>query len=708
MSQRRKGQTGRPAAASAIAPAHGAGAVNGALEAPTPGRWLLVCLLLAVATGASLLLVLERLGGVSLPGCGLDAACGRATRSAWGTLPVVGWPTSFLGLSWFGALLVAWIATRGRFGAWLRPLLWVSAFASAVLVGAMVVGGYLCPYCLAVHAANLLLVGLLLLRPGWLGASPPWTAPSAAVVAVAAASIGASLTAVDASRRALARADSESRLSSSLDAVIARADVMRDGASLVAPVEPISTSPAPHAAHADTPTAPAPAAPPGLGNDRGDPSSTPRTAGARGSTGSATGTTPVSPVRAAAPSAGFTGRYRMGPESAAIRIVIFSDYQCPECRLIEEQARRLAEQFDTVSLSHKHFPFCIDCNVAARRNSFNPHPNACWAARAAEAAGILGGNEGFWRMHDWLFANKGAFTDGSLRNELPRLGFDRGAFLELMQSPETLALVEQDVEEGLALGLRQTPMIFINGVELRGASTPADFTRAVQTLVVRNLPPATAANDRPPMALEKHINDWVAQPAQVLPRRDYEAVLGPRSARVSIVVWGDYEEPFTAELDQRVRALVEHASDVRYEFRNYPIDQACNSQSPRTLHPNACEASRAAMTALVLNGEDAFWTMHEWILDHQASLTRESLLDAAADMGFNPESFANAMDSPVVTNAIRADTDAAKALGLRGVPFVFIDNQQVPVWRLEGEPLIERLVEEARKPKAQRGSAGAS
>jgi len=43
----------------------------------------------------------------------------------------------------------------------------------------------------------------------------------------------------------------------------------------------------------------------------------------------------------------FTGRYRLGPERAAMRLVLFTDYQCPDCARIErEAAGLLAERGD--------------------------------------------------------------------------------------------------------------------------------------------------------------------------------------------------------------------------------------------------------------------------------------------------------------------------------------------------------------------------
>src|SRR6185295_4441596 len=78
----------------------------------------------------------------------------------------------------------------------------------------------------------------------------------------------------------------------------------------------------------------------------------------------------------------FTGRYRMGPEVAPIRVVMFTGYQCPDCRKMEPQVEELLKTRKDVSISIKHFPFCPDCN----RHTPMMQPNGCWAARAAEAA----------------------------------------------------------------------------------------------------------------------------------------------------------------------------------------------------------------------------------------------------------------------------------------------------------------------------------
>ncbi len=120
------------------------------------------------------------------------------------------------------------------------------------------------------------------------------------------------------------------------------------------------------------------------------------------------------------------GRYLLGPQTARVHVTIVSDYQCPSCRAIESQLRAMTAGRDDVSISVRHFPLCSDCNEYVNKS---PHPNACRAALAAEAAGIVGGASAFWRTSDWLFQRRGEFTDEELRQFVPTIGLAPRRFL---------------------------------------------------------------------------------------------------------------------------------------------------------------------------------------------------------------------------------------------------------------------------------------
>jgi protein-disulfide isomerase len=165
------------------------------------------------------------------------------------------------------------------------------------------------------------------------------------------------------------------------------------------------------------------------------------------------------------------GRYHLGSTTVKVHVVVVSDYQCPSCRTIDAQLRAMAAGREDISISARHFPFCTDCNEHVDKTR---HPNACRAALAAEAAGIVGGADAFWRMHDWLFERRGDFTDDELRAQAVEIGLDVHTFLAAFDSEKTLAVVRQDATEADAAGLRFTPMVFINGkpVDL-GVNQPA-------------------------------------------------------------------------------------------------------------------------------------------------------------------------------------------------------------------------------------------
>lgn len=388
---------------------------------------------------------------------------------------------------------------------------------------------------------------------------------------------------------------------------------------------------------------------------------------------------------------GFVGRHPQGPERAAIRLVLFTDYQCDDCRRIEGEALELLRERADLSLSLKHFPLCKDCNRAAREQGVNLHPNACWAARAAEAAGMVAGGEAFWAFSAWLFARKGAFVEGELRDALASMGLGAGAFLEAMHGPETLARVQADVDEALALGIQTTPMVFLNGVELRGWRAPSALRRAVEALAARAPTPGTSEADRPPGALEKGLDDWRLEPVVSLPARAGEEA---RPGTLEIVLWSDYLEPSTRELDRRIRALLPGHPGVRYAFRNYPLEPDCNSGAPR-VYAGSCLVARAAEAARRLLDPQAFARFHAWLMEARRPIDEARLREGARGVGLDGDLLLATLAEAGVLAAVRADADAARRLGIHSIPFLFLGGRRVARWKVEGGDLLERLLETA-------------
>lgn len=388
------------------------------------------------------------------------------------------------------------------------------------------------------------------------------------------------------------------------------------------------------------------------------------------------------PSNALAP---FTGRYAVGPADAAVRVVVFSDFACAECRRIDGEVRAAAATLPNVSRAIRHFPFCRDCNPHVPRTL---HPDSCRAAAIAEAAGELHGPVGFDTMAAWLFERSGRADEDALDTKLRELRWDADVFRAVMAKPDTLARIRADADEALRLGLNQTPMIFVNGIEVRGWSTPGAVASALRAASAAP-PPDTA----PATADQKILGDWRAEAVRPAAADGATHTLGPGDAPVQIVLFGDYQEPNSAAADRACRELVQSRGDVRYIFRHFPADRGCNQAVPRTLHPMSCKMSATAEAFAAVGGPDAFWAAHAWLFENQLAFADAGVRELARTLGLEPAAVLAARDASPA--AVAADTAAGRSLGVSALPTIYINGKRLARWRLEGHNILADAVQEA-------------
>jgi predicted DsbA family dithiol-disulfide isomerase len=345
-----------------------------------------------------------------------------------------------------------------------------------------------------------------------------------------------------------------------------------------------------------------------------------------------------------------------------------------------------------VSVAFRHFPMNKDCNPSITTTL---HSNACWAARAAEAAAILRGEDGFWQMHRWLFENRGRFEDKTLPPVLQSMGYDVKQFIDVMSSEETLRRVQEDCADARWLGLHYTPMVFINGVELKGVFTPGAVSRAVELLAAKNPPVMGCELDDPVPASEKYVADWRDQSVRSLPPSPKSWPLGPDDARLQVVAWGDLQEPNTARVDQLIRKFIAGRTDARYEFRHYPINMTCNPYTQVDRFPKSCIAHKAVIAAGLLGGSDGYWRMQEWLTTNREIVEEARVRQIAPTMGLDAEKLAQLMESDDVARLLTQDAATGRAVNLSAVPTVYINGKFVPRWLREGESVLERIMTEA-------------
>jgi protein-disulfide isomerase len=147
-----------------------------------------------------------------------------------------------------------------------------------------------------------------------------------------------------------------------------------------------------------------------------------------------------------------------------VNIVIFSDFECPSCqRFAEGFEKQIVPLFtQPVSVTFKHYPLDQACNQFASRTL---HAHACQAARWAEAARITGGNDAFWRAHDFLFAHREDLATGQLSVEqfAEALGFDAAAITQQAERIAVTSRITEDVAAARGANVIGTPAVFVEG-----------------------------------------------------------------------------------------------------------------------------------------------------------------------------------------------------------------------------------------------------
>lgn len=145
---------------------------------------------------------------------------------------------------------------------------------------------------------------------------------------------------------------------------------------------------------------------------------------------------------------------QLGQENAAVTIVEFSDYQCPFCqRLVNDAVAQIKTNYinnGKVKLYFRDFPLSF-------------HANALPAANAARCANEQGK---FWEMHDKLFQMQTTWSSisdakGLFVGYATELGLNNATFEACYSANKYTSAITADENEGQRYGVQGTPGTFL-------------------------------------------------------------------------------------------------------------------------------------------------------------------------------------------------------------------------------------------------------
>jgi protein-disulfide isomerase len=157
-----------------------------------------------------------------------------------------------------------------------------------------------------------------------------------------------------------------------------------------------------------------------------------------------------------------------GAKDAKVVIHMFSDFQCPFCARVEDTVKEILDTYGN------------DVKVVWRDKPLPFHKEAPLAAQAAAEAFAQLGNDGFWKMHDKLFANQKAIGRQDLEKYAQEIGLDMDKFKKALDSSTHKAAIDAEVAFSDKIGIKGTPGFVVGNYYLSGAQPFAKFKKLIE------------------------------------------------------------------------------------------------------------------------------------------------------------------------------------------------------------------------------------
>jgi protein-disulfide isomerase len=154
----------------------------------------------------------------------------------------------------------------------------------------------------------------------------------------------------------------------------------------------------------------------------------------------------------------------------------------------------------------------------------------------------------------------------------------------------------------------------------------------------------------------------------LVPDEATDHILGPASAPVTLIEYGDFECPSCRQAYPAVKIMLAHFGDkVRFVFRHFPL---------REVHPHAELAAEAAEAA---GAQHKFWDYYDLLFAHQQHIGQKDLTTYAAQLDLDMPRFGYEMQDNVYLQRVQEQIATAQRLGVRSTPAFYVNGQYTDV-----------------------------
>jgi protein-disulfide isomerase len=187
-----------------------------------------------------------------------------------------------------------------------------------------------------------------------------------------------------------------------------------------------------------------------------------------------------------------------------------------------------------------------------------------------------------------------------------------------------------------------------------------------------------ALEQRQKQAAAERAEEGVGQFKSQIFQSRHDFVLNP-AGRIPVVEFFDYQCGYCKQVFPSMQKLAAER-DVRVIFKELPI-----------LGEASIVAARAAIAA---RRQGKYLELHGKLMSHRGRLGEEAVMAMASELGLDVKQLKADMARPEVGEAIQANLELARELGIRGTPTLFVGHTLVPGAVTEAQ--LQELVAAAR------------
>jgi len=144
-------------------------------------------------------------------------------------------------------------------------------------------------------------------------------------------------------------------------------------------------------------------------------------------------------------------------KDAPLRISVFSDFECPFCKIVAEQMPELIRKYpNQINIQYFFYPLDAKCNSNIKSRF---HEYACSAAYLAACDEKI-----FPEMHDEIFANQEKFKSNVINDLAKKHNME-----SCLTNEEVKNKVITAINAATQFSLKSTPTIIVNGKKIEGS-----------------------------------------------------------------------------------------------------------------------------------------------------------------------------------------------------------------------------------------------